>query len=229
VSREAERGARGGNGSAGPDHEGRARASDHLAFVAHEVRNRLATALWSSELLGRLPPEERAGARGAQLAQRTHRALERLGRLLEDHLLAARLAAGGIDLRLADVPLGEALAEARALAGTQGAREEHPSPIRLRADRELLVRALGALLARAGRDGAAVLVVAGVDGPAAVVSLAGAAVVDEELAPPGRGAASDPEGRSLGLLLAGAVARAHGGALAVADGALRLSWPLAPR
>lgn len=202
-------------------------AAEHLAYVAHEVRNRLATALWSAELLCRLGPEERGGARGVQLAERTHRALERLSGLLDDHLLAARIAAGGLDLRIADVPLGEALAEARRRAGTQGGGGERPAPLQLRADRALLVRALAALLARAGREGAEVRVGTHVDGTTAVVSVAGAAVAAQDLAPPGRGAASDPEGRSLGLVLAGEVARAHGGALAVADGALRLSWPLA--
>ena len=35
----------------------------YLGFVAHEIKNPLATALWSSDLLKRMGPEDRSGER----------------------------------------------------------------------------------------------------------------------------------------------------------------------
>src|SRR5512137_990652 len=87
-----------------PDPEEKA---SHLAFVAHEIRNPLSTALWSVELLARMTPEERGGARGEKLSRMSLRALTRLRRLVEDHLLIARLDVGGIPLELEEVPARE--------------------------------------------------------------------------------------------------------------------------
>ena len=68
---------------------------DHLGFVAHEVRNPLSTALWSAELLARMTPEERGGARGEKLTAMCLRSLGRVRQLVEDHFLCERLDAGG--------------------------------------------------------------------------------------------------------------------------------------
>ena len=87
-----------------PDLEEKA---SHLAFVAHEIRNPLSTALWSVELLARMTPEERGGARGEKLSRMSLRALSRLRRLVEDHLLAARLDVGGIPVEVEEIPARE--------------------------------------------------------------------------------------------------------------------------
>jgi len=76
---------------------------DYLGFVAHEVRNPLSTALWSAELLARMAPEERAGARGEKLTQMCLRSLGRVRQLVEDHFLCERLDVNGIPTRAMEV------------------------------------------------------------------------------------------------------------------------------
>jgi signal transduction histidine kinase len=199
----------------------------YLGFVAHEARNPLTTALWCSELLGRLAPEERGGPRGNKLAGLAHRALRRLSRLLEDHFLAERLRAGGYPIRAEAVDLGPALTEAAERAGIEGGfQADVAEGMVLHADRGLLVRALEALVAAAGREGAAVRAEARVEAGRATLRLAGAPLPPEALERPRKGAASDPTGRVLGLAMAAEVARAHGATLRLDPAGLSVSWPL---
>jgi len=199
----------------------------YLGFVAHEARNPLTTALWCSELLGRLAPEERGGPRGHKLAGLAHRALRRLSRLLEDHFLAERLRAGGYPIRAEAVELGPALAEAAERAALEGGfQAEVAEGIALRADRTLLLRALEALVAAAGREGGAVRAEGSVEGGRATLRLSGAPIPPEALERPRKGAASDPTGRVLGLAMAAEVARAHGATLRADPSGLLLAWPI---
>src|SRR5512138_781972 len=80
-----------------------------LGFVAHEVRNPLSTALWSAELLARITPEERGGARGEKLSAMCLRSISRVRQLVEDHFLCERLDSGGIPVRAEGVGLREAV------------------------------------------------------------------------------------------------------------------------
>jgi hypothetical protein len=154
------------------------------------------------------------------------RAVQRLSRLVEDHLLAERLASGGMPLRAERVAIGEALCEAAAGA-PGGAEVDAPTGLAVTADRALLCRALEALLAAAGREGTPVRAEARAAAGAATVTVRGAPVAPEALELPQRGSGSDPSGRSLGLMAAAAVAEAHGALLTCRDGALVLSWPAA--
>src|SRR5439155_1252680 len=52
----------------------------YLGFVAHEIKNPLATALWSCDLLTRMDPADRAGARVARPAPVHRRARRRRAR-----------------------------------------------------------------------------------------------------------------------------------------------------
>jgi hypothetical protein len=196
----------------------------HLGFVAHEVRNPLSTALWSAELLSRLAPEERAGERGIKLGALAARALERLRVLLEDHLLCERLDAGGYPLRLGPVDV-EAL-----LAGVVQRLELTPGPeVRVapglvgHGDRVLLERAVEAVVAVAGRGGAAVRVVGEASGGMVRLTIRGAAV--ERLDDPVKGTPSDPAGRALSLAMARRVAGVHGGALTAGGEGYLLVFP----
>lgn len=214
-------------GSAGvpaPSGEGE---GGYLGFVVHEARNPLTTALWCAELLGRLAPEERAGARGKKLAGLAHRALRRLSLLLEDHFLAERLRAGGYPVRPEVVELGPALAEAAARAAPEGGFAAEAAGLVLRADRNLLLRALDALVAAAGREGAPVRAEGRAAGGRALLRVAGAPVPAGALERPRKGAASDPQGRALGLAMAVEVAHAHGATLHLDGDVLVLDWPLA--
>jgi signal transduction histidine kinase len=206
---------------AGPHGPGRA---SHLGFVAHEVRNPLSTALWTAELLARLPPEERGGARGERLVAICLRSVLRMRFLIEDHFLAERLDAGGYPLRAEALSLDGALEEAMA-------RRPSPVPVerageaglRVLADRALLVRVLEALVAVAAVEVPAVTVTVS-QGPRQVeVRVSGAA--PGSLEDPGKGAASEPRGHALALPMARRAAATFGGSLAVDGGAYILSIP----
>jgi K+-sensing histidine kinase KdpD len=192
----------------------------YLAFVAHEMRNPLATALWSAELLVRLSPEERGGPRGEKLAGMCLRTLSRLRHLVEDHFLAERLSIGGIPVRVEPVSLREAIAAA--LGRAAPARSDvSTDDFVVMADRAMFERAIEALVASASREDAPVSVRSALlDSPRAVaVEVRGAPPAPDALRIPDRSTPSDPTGRALGLLMARAVAYAHGGSLApLADG-----------
>lgn len=198
----------------------------YLGYVAHELRNPLSTALLCTELLGHMDAAERGGARGERLALTARRAILRLSRLIEDHLLAERLAAGGLAVRIEDLPLRELLAEAAARAGGEaGADVTVPDGLQVRGDRALLSRALEALVAAAARGGTRVRAEALPAPAGTVIAIRGAAVGAEELELPRRGSPSDPSGGSLGLVMATAVAASQGASLAAEEGALVLTWP----
>jgi signal transduction histidine kinase len=196
----------------------------YLAFVAHEMRNPLATALWSAELLVRLAPSERAGARGEKLAGMCLRTLGRLRHLMEDHFLIDRLAISGIPLRVEPVALADALSAAEKRAGAECARSlQVPS---IPADKVMLERALEALVAAAARDQTPVRVESEVEpGATVAIRVLGAPPPGDALEPPGRSTPPDPTGRALGLLMASAVAKAHGGGLAVTPQGYVLTVP----
>jgi len=199
--------------------------SSYLGFVVHEFRNPLATALWCAQLLGRLGPEERGGARGMKLAATAQRAMARVGRLLEDHFLAERLEAGGLPQRPEPLELGAVARAAAEAAGVAEATFAVPAALLVTADRLLLARCLEAAVAAAGKEGAPVRIEASVNEGGLAVRIAGAPVAPEALERPSRGAASDPSGRALGLFAARVAAEALGAELATDAGALVLSLP----
>lgn len=198
----------------------------YLGYVAHEFRNPLATAMWCTELLGSMQAADRGGPRGVKLARTARRAIGRLSRLIEDHLLAERLEAGGLAARAEELPVGELLAEAASrAAGPAGADLEAPEGLRIQGDRALWTRALEALVAAAARGGSRVCAEV-LSGPAGLVlTIRGAPVGPEDLELPRKGSPSDPSGGSLGLVVAGAVAASQGASLAASGGALVLTWP----
>lgn len=199
----------------------------HLSYVAHEIRNPLSTALWTSELLARLTPEERSGPRGEKLAGICLRSVGRVRLLVEDHLLCERLDAGGYPVRPERVVLGELLQaiQGRWPAGEGALTLPVEAGLGVLADRGLLERALEAVLAVAGEGGAPVRVEAGVRGGQVEVRALGAPprAIDD----PGRGAPSDQRGRALALPMARRVAEALGGRLEVAGEGYLLSIPAA--
>jgi len=199
--------------------------SSYLGFVAHEFRNPLATALWCAQLLGRLGPEERAGARGLKLAATAQRAMARVGRLLEDHFLIERLEAGGVPMRAEPVELAAALRVAADAAGVGGAALlAVPEPLVVEADRILLGRCLEAALAAAGREAARIEVAAEAKEGVVRVRISGAALGPDAFERPAKGSPSDATGRALGLCAARAAAEAMGATLALDGGAMSLTF-----
>jgi signal transduction histidine kinase len=199
-----------------------------LGYVAHEMRNPLSTALWSAELLARLPPEERAGARGEKLARMCMRALQRLRFLVEDHFLAERLDVAGIPLRPEAVPLREVL-EASAGKLSTACSVSGGDGVAVLADRNLLERALDGLVAVAASGEQPVTIGIEVGDARAVVALRGSRPPSHALSPPHKGTPSDPTGRALALHMAIRAARALGGSLQISPdgGAYLLALPLA--
>ncbi len=195
-----------------------------LGFVAHEMRNPLSTALWSAELLVKLTPEDRGGARGEKLAGMCLRSLNRLRHLVEDHFLAERLAVGGLAVRLDPVGLGEAV-EAVASKLPEGAVEVAiPPDLAAWADRGLLERAVDGILSAICRDAGGGR--ARVEGRGAETSaelrFTGAALAADALEEPHKGSPSDSTGRALALVMAKRAVAAMGGRLALEEGALVL-------
>lgn len=214
-------------GAGGASTQGMADRSSHLSFVAHEIRNPLSTALWTAELLARLPPEERGGARGEKLAGICLRSVGRVRLLVEDHLLCERLDAGGHPIRAERVLLGELLEAIRGRWPTgDGALTLPPEEgLAAMADRGLLERALEAILVAAGEGGVPVRVEAWLRDGQLQVRAVGAPPAP--LVDPGRGAPSDQRGRALALPMARRVAAALGGALEIAGEGYLLSIPAA--
>ena len=206
---------------------GAADRPSHLAYVAHEIRNPLSTALWTAELLQRLTPEERGGPRGEKLVNICLRSVGRVRLLVEDHLLCERLDAGGYPVRPEPVPLGEVLASVagRWPAGDGALALPATDGLVVLADRTLLERVLDGLLAAAAAGGAPVLVSALARAGLVEIRVSGAP--PGPLTDPGRGAPSEQRGRALALSMARRVAGALGGGLEVAGEGYLLSIPSA--
>src|SRR5207237_10015543 len=72
-----------------------ARRGKYLGSVAHEIKNPLATALWSCDLLKRMDQADRSGPRAEKMIDASLRALRRMRRLVEDYFTIERLRAHG--------------------------------------------------------------------------------------------------------------------------------------
>jgi hypothetical protein len=209
---------------AGPPRAGR------LAFVAHEARNPLATALWTAELLARMSPQDRGGARGDKLAAMCLRSVLRVRQIVEDHFLSERLDAGGFPVRLEPVALADVLgavlerrpAEAPPVTSAIDAAQV------VLADRVLLERAIDALVAVAGAENVPVVVSARAGaGDEVELVVSGRRADPAALSDPTRGAPTDPTGRALSVPLARRIAAAMRGTLAASDEGWHLSLPSA--
>lgn len=194
-----------------------------LAFMVHEIRNPLATALWSAEMLARQPA---ADGRRERLAQLGVRSLRRLRSLVEDLFALERLPAA--------TPAGEALlgpAIARALgphdlepAGIEAiVPAEVPAGLRVAVDPLALDRLLHACLRRMARiDGAGppVLRVGAADHGVVWLELARAGAGPDELDPPLLSpGGSEGQGTTFTLLLARALAQRMGVRFEIVPGA----------
>ncbi len=209
-----------------PPGEGERRAS-RLAYVAHEVRNPLSTALWSAELLGRLSPGERSGARGQKLASLCQRSLVRLRTLIEDHFLAERLDAGGLPQEREALGLAERVREAvgRRPAVSGEVEVEIDEGLVALVDRFLLDRILDALLGVAGAGDVPVRIEGFSDGGEVALRVVGAPPVPHGLDDPLRGAPPDTSGRALSLPMVRRAAPALGGSLLIEEGGYLLRLP----
>jgi len=199
----------------------------HLGFVAHEVRNPLSTALWSAELLSRMAPEDRAGARGDKLTAMCLRSLGRVRQLIEDHFLCERLDAEGIPLHGEPIALRSLIEELSRRKGMEVtlAALEVPDPLRAFADAAMLDRALETLFSLAGREGNAVRVTGREEGGRVLLRFEGYPAADGLLRDPSKGTPGDSKGRSLAGPLLRRIAQALGGTLSLEQGSYLLTLP----
>ena len=199
--------------------------ASHLAFVAHEIRNPLATALWSAELLAKLAAEQRGGPRGEKLAGMCLRALGRVRRLVEDHLLAERLDARGVPVALDAVPAADLVPPDASALGAAALGVELEPGLAVATDAILARRVLEATALAAARGGAEVRLRGQRVGRVARFRVEGAPAVPEDLSDRGRGDGGDGRGTALGLAMARRAVAALSGSLSVVDGAFVVDLP----
>lgn len=215
--------------------EGKQRGK-YLGFVAHEIKNPLATALWSVDLLKRMEGEGRAGPRADKIIDASLRALRRMRRLVEDYFTIERLRQSGLELRAETLQL-HALVEACVahLAEKEGLpRERFAADVSenlvVRGDAELLRRALRAALetlARAAPEGRISVVGTSSEGHVKLV-LRGDGLPRPLMPPmPEDRTSGDPAGAVLGFELCLLVLAAHGGGVEENEQGLFLRLPQA--
>jgi two-component system sensor histidine kinase KdpD len=204
----------------------------YLGFVAHEIKNPLATALWSCDLLKRLEPAERGSERAEKMIDVSLRALRRMRRLIDDFFTLERLEQGGYELRRERLPLRELvessvqmLAEKDGIA-TQGWTVEAQGEVQ--GDGALLKRAVRALLeylARASPEPRLRVSSRKAAGGHELLVVADAPPSPLVPPPPEERQAGDPQGAVLGFALAARVLEWHGGRIEPREGGFSLFFP----
>ena len=205
----------------------------YLGFVAHEIKNPLATALWSCDLLKRMDPADRAGARAEKMIEVSLRALRRMRRLVDDFFTIERLLEHGYELKRENVGLKDLVEPAmNSLAEKEGVRTEgwvleleEASTV---GDVEMLRRAVRLLLkhmARASPDPR--LSISGrANGESPALHIR-AETAPTPLVPPApeERPSGDPTGAVLGFDLATQILASQGGRIEERDGGLWLVFP----
>jgi two-component system sensor histidine kinase KdpD len=201
----------------------------YLGFVAHELKNPLATALWSCDLLKRMEGEDRSGERAERMIDVSLRALRRMRRLIDDYFTLERLLENGYELKRERLPVKDlvgsalqTLAEKDKFATAGWATELDGGEVV--GDGDMLRRAVRAAIeymARAAPE------------PRLSIALRGTELhVRAEASPkpllppdPEERPSGDPSGSILGFALAARILEAHGGRIEERDGALALIFP----
>jgi signal transduction histidine kinase len=205
----------------------------YLGFVAHEIKNPLATALWSCDLLKRMDPADRAGARAEKMVEVSLRALRRMRRLVDDFFTIERLLEHGYELKRENVGLKDLVVPAmQSLAEKEGVRTDgwvleldEASTV---GDAEMLRRAVRLLLehmARASPEPR--LSISGrADGESPALHIR-AETAPRPLVPPDpeERPTGDPTGAVLGFALATQILVSQGGRVEERDGGLWLVFP----
>ena len=205
----------------------------YLGFVAHEIKNPLATALWSCDLLKRMDPADRGSERAQKMIDVSLRALRRMRRLVDDFFTIERLVEQGYDLKRERVSLKDLVEPAlRTLTEKDGIETGswvlELSDAATQGDADMLRRAVRAALEHMARPSQSRLSIAcRADGPNPALHIraegdSAAPVVppDPEDRPSG-----DPVGAVLGFALASRILACHGGKLEERDGGLWLAFP----
>jgi signal transduction histidine kinase len=208
----------------GRDEEQKRQAANHLAFLAHELRNPLSNALMAFALLRNQIPVEKA-----KQAALLNRALMTVSELLDETLVVGRLSTGGVLAKKEPVRLAVC---AREVAEEHAAAAEHAGmrlqaeivdELGIQADPRLLRSVLSNLVGNAikfSRPGSVIIlrarrldqtvVVEVEDGCGGLPSDKVSAIFDPHVQ-----IGADRSGFGLGLAIAKQAAEAHGGSLQV--------------
>ncbi len=214
---------------------GPAKRGKYLGFVAHEIKNPLATALWSCDLLKRMDAADRTGERADKMIDVSLRALRRMRRLVDDFFTLERLIERGYELKrdrvaLRDLvePALQTLKEKDGVA-TDGWVLELGEAATL-GDPEMLRRAVRICLEHMARPSASPRLSLAVrpDGVASTLQIRAESPPDPVIPPdPEERPSGDPIGAVLGFALAARILDVHGGRIEERDGGLQLIFPAA--
>jgi signal transduction histidine kinase len=203
----------------------------YLGFVAHEIKNPLATALWSCDLLKRMEGPDRSGERAEKMIDVSLRALRRMRRLIDDYFTIERVLEGGYELRQEQIALKDLIQPVlQQLNDKEGIPTDTWSlevgDLRTTCDSDMMRKALKAAFEYVAKASPKPrLSIAARPGP---VLLVRAETLPVPLLPPDPEdrASGDPTGAVLGFALASRILEAHGGRIEERDGAL--AFLLAP-
>ena len=211
------------------------RRGKYLGFVAHEIKNPLATALWSCDLLKRMGAADRAGPRAEKMVDASLRALRRMRRLVDDYFTIERLQERGYELHSEHIELRGLVDGALAMLAdkdgipTRDWSVDVPGDVVVTGDGEMLRRGMRVLFEHMakGTGGHSNLSVIGHAIPSGGELVVRSSAPPDPLVPPAaeERPASDPAGTVLGYALAEAILAAHGGSLQERDGALVVTLP----
>lgn len=209
------------------------RRGKYLGFVAHEIKNPLATALWSCDLLKRMDAADRSGPRAEKMVDASLRALRRMRRLVDDFFTIERLDEHGYDLHDETIELRSLINGAMAALGekegiaTQAWAMDVPEQVLVSGDADMLRRGMRAVLEYMARGGQARLTLVGHAVPAGGELVVRSSEPPDPLVPPSpeERPPGDPAGAVLGYALAKTIFGAHGGSLQERDGALVIALP----
>jgi two-component system sensor histidine kinase KdpD len=205
----------------------------YLGFVAHEIKNPLATALWSCDLLKRMEGADRTGERAQKMIDVSLRALRRMRRLIDDFFTIERLLEQGYELKRERLVLKDLVdAAVHQLDEKENISVEgwvlEVNDAEVMGDGEMLKRAVRALLehmARAApkpRLSIAAGPVAGGTGLRVCAETSPTPLVPPA---PEERPSGDPSGGVLGFALAARIVEAHGGKVEERDGGLLVTFP----
>jgi len=210
------------------------RRGKYLGFVAHEIKNPLATALWSCDLLKRMDAADRAGPRADKMIDASLRALRRMRRLVDDYFTIERLQENGYELRPEPVELRSLVEGAISQLGekegvlTEGWSVDIPAQVVVAGDQDMLKRAIRTLLEHLARGAAGTRISAvGRSTPEGAQLVLRADPLPEKLVPPipEERPSGDPTGAVLGYALAETILGAHQGSVEERDKALLVLLP----
>jgi len=209
------------------------RRGKYLGFVAHEIKNPLATALWSCDLLKRMDMADRSGPRAEKMVDASLRALRRMRRLVDDFFTIERLNEHGYELHSETVELRSlvdaamaALTEKDGMA-THGWAVDVPGQVLVTGDVEMLRRGLRVVLEHMAKGSQAPLTLVGHAVPSGGELMVRSSEPPDPLVPPvpEERPSGDPIGSVLGYALAETIFAAHGGSLQEREGALLIALP----